>query len=78
VDVGVAVFFREAEAFAQILADVVSIEDFDPVSALDEHFGHANRKGRLARARQAGEPQRESAARAHAVNNRFARKKCDV
>jgi hypothetical protein len=58
-DVGVAVGPAEAEALAQVGADLVAVQQLDPVAALGQGRGELGGHGRLARPGQAGQPQHE-------------------
>jgi len=56
----VAVLPAEAEALAEVGADLVAVQQLDPVTALGQGGGELGRDGRLARAGQAGEPEHEA------------------
>ena len=60
-DVRVAVFLREAEAFREVRADRVAVEVLDDVAALVERRADEVRDGGLAGAREPREPEREPA-----------------
>jgi hypothetical protein len=64
-DVGVAVGPAEAEALADVGADLVAVEQLDPVAALGQGGAELGRHGRLARTGQAGEPEHEAGVVGH-------------
>ena len=58
--VHVAVLAREAEAGAEVLAHVVAVQHLDPVAAVAQLAGGEPADRRLARARQAGQPEADA------------------
>ena len=62
-DIGVAIFLGKTEAFAEVFADIVSVEDLDVPLAFAQRLLQRVGKRALARAGEASKPDREAGGR---------------